>query len=124
MDVGLQEAAMSPLESTSLGVIVSGKPAGGAAAREVALRMGIDVTQFLLQESDHPHKGSLGLLLVQRNATGAVISAEKQHVELNFDASEFNNLAKVGMVLGRHLVLLPKNCGCWCATPAPGRWAR
>ena len=81
--VGLQEAAMSPMESTSLGVIVSGKPAGGATAREVALRMGIDVKQFLLQESDHHHKGSLDLLLVQRKATGAVISAEKQHVELN-----------------------------------------
>jgi VWFA-related protein len=109
VDVGLQDAAVSPLESTSLGVIVSGKPAGELSARNVALRLGVDVKQFLLQESDNRHKGSLDLLFVQRSANGAVVAAEKQHVDLNFDAKEYESLSRTSMVLGRHLVILPQS---------------
>jgi VWFA-related protein len=109
VDVGLQDAAVSPLESTSLGVIVSGKAAGDLSARNVALRMGVDVKQFLLQESDNRHKGSLDLLFVQRSANGAVIAAEKQHVDLNFDAKEYESLSRTSMVLGKHLVILPQS---------------
>ncbi|HEY1424971.1 MAG TPA: VWA domain-containing protein [Candidatus Acidoferrum sp.] len=109
VDVGLQDAAVSPLESTSLGVIVSGKPAGELSARNVALRLGVDVKQFLLQESDNRHKGSLDLLFVQRSANGAVVAAEKQHVDLNFDAKEYESLSRTSMVLGKHLVILPQS---------------
>lgn len=109
VDVGLQHAAVSPLESTGLGVIVSGKPAGELSARNVALRLGVDVKQFLLQESDNRRKGSLDLLFVQRNANGAVLAAEKQHVDLNFDVKEYESLSRASMVLGRHLVMLPQS---------------
>jgi VWFA-related protein len=109
VNVDLQEAARSPLESTSLGMIVSGKPVGALSERNVALRIGVDVKQFLLQEVDGHQKGSLDLLFVQRNAAGAMVSADKQHVDLNMDPTEYERFTRVGMVLGRHVTVLPQS---------------
>jgi hypothetical protein len=100
----LQQTADSPLDATSLGMIVSGKT-GGADSRTVELHIGIDPKQLLLQSSGDHRKGAVDLFFLQRDASGKRVAAEKQHIELNLEAKQYEYLAKVALVLDRHLTI-------------------
>jgi len=103
----LQQAAESPLDATSLGMIVSGK--GAKDSRAVELHIGIDPKQLLLQDSGDHRKGAVDLFFLQRDASGTRIAAEKQHVDLNLEEKQYEYLSKVALVLDRHVTIAPQS---------------
>jgi hypothetical protein len=106
----LQHAADSPLDATNLGMIVSGKETPAKSAGDpniVELRIGIDPKQLLLQDTGDHRKGAVDLFFLQRDASGKRIAAEKQHLDLNFETKQYEYLARVSMVLERHLTIAP-----------------
>jgi VWFA-related protein len=103
----LQQAAESPLDATSLGMIISGK--GMKDSHAVELHIGIDPKQFLLKNSGDHRKGAVDLFFLQRDASGKRVAAEEQHLELNLEEKQYEYLSKVAMVLDRHVTIAPQS---------------
>jgi len=104
----LEQAAVSPLNSTSLGIVVVGKPATAADDRNLELRMNLDPKQFLLHAAAGHHTGALDMMFMQNAPNGEVLAAEKQHFEVNFDDQQYAYLSSVGIVLLRHIHIAPQ----------------
>ncbi len=104
----LQDAAFSPLESTSLSLIVAVKSMEPAAERKVELRIALDPKQLLLQVSPDHRKGAVDIMFVQTSATGDVQSAEKQHFDVNLDDQQFAYMSNAGLILLRHVTISPQ----------------
>jgi VWFA-related protein len=104
----LQQAALSPLETTSLGLVVIGKAIAPLSARSLQLQIGLDPKQFLLKETDNRQKGALDMAFVQRDAAGNLLVGDKQHFEVNFDQKQYEFLSKAGMILERHVAVSPQ----------------
>jgi VWFA-related protein len=102
----LRQAADSPLDATSLSMIVTGR--GSENPRTVEFHIGIDPKQLLLESSGDHRKGALDLLFLQRSGTGVTLAEEKQHIDLNLEEKQFQFLAKAAMVLDRHVTILPQ----------------
>jgi VWFA-related protein len=120
VEADLQQAAASPLNSTSLGIVVVATPVPHPAGSPTAanpgaidpssggvleLRVTLDPKQFLLTPSSDRRKGALDLMFLQNSLTGATLSAEKQHLEVNFEDKQFAYLSTAGMILLRHLTV-------------------
>lgn len=105
----LQDAAFSPIESTSLGMIVAVKSLGDPAERKLELRIGVDPKQLLLQTSADHRKGAIDMMFVQTSANGELQGAEKQHFDVNLDDKQFTFMSTAGMVLLRHLTVSPQS---------------
>jgi len=103
----LQQAAMSPLDTTSLGMIVNGKIVPPASARNLQLQVALDPKQFLLQNSSGRQKGALDMIFVQRDAAGNILAADSQHLDIIFEQKQYEFLSKAGMILQRHVTALP-----------------
>jgi hypothetical protein len=103
----LQHAADSPLDSTTLGMIISGKAAKDS--HTVELHIGIDPKQLLLQSSGDHRKGAVDLFFLQRDAAGKQVAAEEQHLALNLDERQYEYLSKVALVLDRHVKIAPQS---------------
>ncbi len=103
----LHLAADSPLDSTTLGMIVSGK--GTKDPHVVELQIGIDPKQLFLQSSGDHRKGAVDLFFLQRDASGKRVAAEEQHFELNLEEKQYEYLSKVAMVLERHVTIAPQS---------------
>jgi VWFA-related protein len=104
----LEQAAVSPLNSTSLGIVVVGKPATAADDRNLELRMNLDPKQFLLHAAAGRHTGALDMMFMQNAPNGEVLAAEKQHFEVNFDDQQYAYLSGAGIVLLRHIRIAPQ----------------
>lgn len=104
----LQEAALSPIEATSLSMIVSGKLVEPASSRNLELHIGLDPKQLQLDIVQDHRKGALDLFLLQRDATGNMVAAEKQHIGVNLDEKQYEYLSRVAMVLEKHVVVQPQ----------------
>jgi VWFA-related protein len=103
----LQHAALSPLETTSLGMIVNGKPMRPLSDRKLDLQVALDPKQFLLKESDSHQKGGLDMVFLQRDTAGNILAADEQHFDISFVQQQYEYLAKAGMILERHVAVLP-----------------
>jgi VWFA-related protein len=103
----LQQAAMSPLETTSLGMVVNGRVVAPPSARNLQLQIALDPRQFLLKESAGRQNGALDMAFVQRDVTGNILAGDKQHLEINFEPKQYEFLCKAGMILQRHVTALP-----------------
>ena len=103
----LQEAAMSPLDATALGMIVSGKWSGPSADRKVEFHVGVDPKQLLLEQTADHRKGEVDLFFVQRNAKG-IVAAEDQRVALDLEEKHYDYLTQAGLVFARHLTISPE----------------
>jgi len=102
----LQQAANSPLDATTLGMIISGK---AKDSHILELHIGIDPKQLLLESSGDHRKGAVDLFFLQRDATGKRVAAEEQHLELNLEEKQYEYLSKVAMVLDRHVTIAPQS---------------
>ena len=119
INTALQETAVSPLEATTLSMIVEAKIVEAKiivplTARSLQLRIAIDPKQLLLQTShdqkkdqkrEAEQKGAIDLLFLQRDAAGKILSAEKQHLDLKLPQAQYEFLAKNGMVLEHHMTV-------------------
>ena len=103
----LHQAADSPLDSTTLGMIVSVKATKDSSA--VELHIGFDPKQLLLQSSGDRRKGAVDLFFLQRDASGKRVAAEEQHLGLNMEEKQYEYLSKVAMVLDRHVTIAPQS---------------
>ncbi|HEY2353021.1 MAG TPA: VWA domain-containing protein [Candidatus Acidoferrum sp.] len=103
----LQQAAFSPLDATTLGITLRGKPQPSTSARVLQLQVGLDPKEFLLHDQENRMAGGLDLLFLQKDAGGNFLAAEKQHFEVNFSRKEYAMLAKSGLVLQRRLTIAP-----------------
>jgi VWFA-related protein len=108
VSVSLQQAALSPLEETGLGMIVEAKVIEPYSARSLQLRIGIDPKQLLLQDSHGEQKGAVDLLFAQRDSAGKTLSAEKQHFNIKLPQAQYEYLATAGMVLEHHMIVSPQ----------------
>ena len=105
----LQQAALSPFEATSLGIIVNGKALQPLSGRDLQLQIALDPKQFLLMESDHRQKGALDMLFVQSDASGNLLAADKQHFDVNFEQKQYEYLTQAGIILQRNVRVLPES---------------
>ncbi len=101
----MQEAAMSPLDSTGLGMVVGGKLEGAAADRKIELHIGLDPKQLMMQNAGNHQKRAVDLYFVQRDAKGEIVAAGKQRFHLDLDEKQYEDLAKAGLVLTWHLTI-------------------
>jgi hypothetical protein len=104
----MQLAAMSPLDATSLSLIVSGMLSGTPADRKVELHVALDPKQLVMQDADNHRKGAVDLYLVQRDEKGQTVAAENQKIGLNLEEKQYEYLVKAGLVLARHLTIAPE----------------
>jgi VWFA-related protein len=102
VDAELRQAADSPMDATNLGMIVSAKP---LSARVLEIHIGLDPKQLLLNVAGDHRTGAVDLFFLQRDASGAILTVEKQHVAVNLEEKQFEYLARAAMVLDRHLVV-------------------
>jgi VWFA-related protein len=105
----LQQAAVSPLETTNIGLIVNGKTIAPLSARSLQLQIGVDPKQLLLTPSDNRQKGGLDMVFVQSDASGHLLVADKQHFDINFEQKQYEFLAKAGMILQRTVEVQPNS---------------
>jgi hypothetical protein len=105
----LAGAAASPLESTGLGMVVNGKANDPLASRSLRLQIALDPKQFLLRESSGRQKGSLDLVFSQFDLAGKILVGDKQHLDINFEKKQYDDLAKSGMLLQRNVTVLPQS---------------
>ena len=103
----LQSAAVSPLESTNLGIVITGNTVANSVDRKLEMRIALDPKQFLLQVSGGYHKGALDMMFIQNSLTGEVLAAESQHFDINFTEKQYSDLTASGIVLLRHLTVAP-----------------
>jgi hypothetical protein len=59
----MQQAAMSPLDATSLGMVVNAKPSAAPADHKVELHVRLDPKQLLMQQAGNHQKGAVELVL-------------------------------------------------------------
>jgi VWFA-related protein len=104
----LQLAAISPLESTNIGIVVTGNSVSAPEDRKLELRVALDPRQFLLQNSGGYHKGALDMMFIQNSPTGEVLAAESQHFDIKFTDKQYSDLTASGIVLLRHLTVAPQ----------------
>jgi VWFA-related protein len=108
VSVSMQQAVLSPLEETGLAMIVEAKAIEPSTTRSLQLRIGIDPKQLLLQDSHGEQKGAVDLLFAQRDSAGKMLSAEKQHFNIKLPQAQYEYLAKAGMVLEHHMIVIPQ----------------
>ena len=106
--LAMQQAALSPLDATGLGMIVDGKPAGAPGERKIELHVGLDPKQLLLQVAEDHRKGAVDLYFVQRDGKGDTVAAESLRIGLKLEEKQYEYLAKAGIVLARHLIIAPE----------------
>ncbi len=104
----LEEAAVSPLESTALGMVVAVKAISSPDERTLELRVTLDPKQFLLDAGNNHRKGALDLMFIQNSSTGQVLKAESQHFDLNLDDQQYAHMSTAGTILLRHLTVAPQ----------------
>ena len=98
----LQDAAASPLNATSLGMIVSGKR-GEAGDRNIEVHVGLDPKQLALRHAEEHWNGGVTLYFVQKDAEGTTVAAESQKIGLSLEEKQYEYLSGAGLVLGRHV---------------------
>jgi VWFA-related protein len=114
MREALHSAALSPVDATGLGLLVTARATESNAVaqstvlnpgeRTVDLRIQVAPTQLLLKESpQHNRTGSLELFYLQRAATGEIVAMEGQQIDVNLDPQKYAALANAGMIFERHL---------------------
>ena len=104
----LRQTADSPLDATSVSMIVSCEPPAKGDPHTLELHIGLDPKQLLLDQSGDHYKGGVDLLFVQSDAAGKSVAAEKQHVDINLDTKQYEYMSNAAMVLGRHLSVNPE----------------
>lgn len=104
----MQEAAMSPLDATGLGMVVNGNLEGAAADRKIELHIRLDPKQLLMQNAGSHQQLAVDLYFVQWDAKRGMVAAGKQRFKLDLDEKQYEDLSKAGLVLTWHLTISPQ----------------
>jgi VWFA-related protein len=104
----LQETAASPLEATTLAMLVSVKLEPPVEKHNLDLRVEMDPKQFLLSAAEGHETGALDMYYLQRDAQGKILAADKHRLRLNFEEKQYESLAKTGIIFESHLAVRPE----------------
>ncbi len=105
--IEIQSAALSPLDSTTLGLMVSAIPTQPEAARNITFQIGLDTLQLTLKEDGGHHKGGIDLLFLQRDASGKALQSEQKRIGFDFSDEQYKALVKSGIILQKHVTADP-----------------
>jgi hypothetical protein len=108
VNVSLQQAALSPLEETDLGMIVEAKAIEPSTARSLQLRIGIDPKQLLLQDSHGEQKGAVDFALRSTRFRWQDAFSRKAAPQHQTAPNAAQYLATAGMVLEHHMIVSPE----------------
>jgi VWFA-related protein len=101
--VEIRSAALSPLESTTLGLMVSAVPIEPAAARNITFQVGLDALQLSLKEESGHRKGGIDMVFLQRDSAGKALQEEEKRIGFDFTEDQYKSLVKSGIILQKHL---------------------
>jgi VWFA-related protein len=107
IEAAVHSAELSPLDASGLGMIMTAKPMQLEPEPVIELRIRVDPSELLLQESQRHRTGSVEVFYLQRDSTGETISAQEQPIDLNFEEAQYEHLVKTGIVFVRHFALDP-----------------
>ncbi len=100
-------AARSPLDATTLGVVVRVEQLPADGKRRVKLILAVDRREITLNEQDRRWVGTLDLLFSQRSPEGLGLFGEHQTLQMNLTQESYEQLIREGITLTRHLHLTP-----------------
>ena len=103
----LDAAIWSPVESTAIGLEVNVQGPPTAADRTLALSLGMDIKEILLEEKEGRWRGNIELLFFQVGQDGKTLDGETKLVTLNLDGPKYKSLRENGFFIVRHLPILP-----------------
>jgi len=103
----LDAAIWSPLESTAIGLEVNVQGPPTAADRTLALSLGMDIKEILLEEKEGLWRGNIELLFFQMGQDGKTLDGETKLLTLNLDEPKYKSLQENGLFIVRHLPILP-----------------
>ena len=103
----LDAAIWSPVESTAIGLEVNVQGPPTAADRTLALSLGMDIKEILLEEKEGLWRGNIELSFFQMGQDGKTLDGETKLVTLNLDGPKYKSLQENGLFIVRHLPILP-----------------
>ena len=103
----LDAAIWSPIESTAIGIEVNVQGSPTAADRTLALSLGMDIKEILLEEKEGLWRGNIELMFFQMGQDGKTLDGETKLVTLNLDGQKYKSLQENGLFIVRHLPILP-----------------
>ena len=103
----LDAAIWSPVESTAIGLEVNVQGPPTAADRTLALTLGMDIKEILLEEKEGRWRGNIELLFLQTGQDSKTLNAETKLVTLNFEGAKYKSLQESGFFVVRHLPIVP-----------------
>lgn len=103
----LDAAIWSPIESTAIGLEVTVQGPPTAADRALALSLGMDIKEILLEEKEGRWRGNIELLFLQTGQDGKTLDEETKLVTLNLDGAKYKSLQANGFFVVRHLPIVP-----------------
>ncbi len=99
----LNDAARSPLESTTVGLTVRVDEIPNAAARSLKLSLGIDPRDINLVLQDGRWVGTLDFLFSQRTFDGQIVSSSSKSLVMNLAPETHDQLERDGITFTRTL---------------------
>ncbi len=103
----LDAAAVSPIDSMSLGIQAQVNPMQPADSGILEIVIWLDLHELQFSENAGRRTGDLDLLFIQRSQTSQFIGADQKHMDLNLEKEKYDALLQSGINLTRHLPLKP-----------------
>jgi VWFA-related protein len=97
----VQDALLSPLDSTAIGLRAQLQKSGGGGAQQLTLNLLVDINDLPLSHANNLWQGELEVVIAQLSPTGDVLSksARKHSVKLNLKEDYYTQLQKQGLSL-------------------------
>jgi VWFA-related protein len=106
MHATIQEALMSPLDSTGLGLNVRVEP--GLEKGQAIFRINVDAHGIRFEEGVGYRKGDLEILFCQLDAKGNRLNPIAGHLPLNFSMGAYDSAMDEGIKLVKQLAIAPQ----------------
>ncbi len=102
----LIDAAISPLDATSLRLTVRVEPANGTSSLKLAMQ--IDPHDLTLNPEGERWSGLVDVLLAQKGSEGVVLKAEKSSLDLRVDRESYERIIREGVTLTKMQEITPE----------------
>jgi VWFA-related protein len=102
----IEEALVSPLESTGLGLTVSVQP--GLQEGQAIFSMNLDARGIHLDEDAGRWRGGLRMVFRQSDAKGDPINSVEGHLTLNLERATYDRVMDKGINLVKHMTIAPQ----------------
>lgn len=101
----LRDAVASPLEAHAIRLTLRLERTGSATAPALRAMLNADVRDLALDQNQEKRTGALDVILVQQDATGAVLDSSKDTVRLDMTPGAYAAVLEGGIAIGKVLAL-------------------